>query len=93
MGDFIDFILTYSQKDALKAKMFKEKVEKDSSETVIGLCYDHLSPNKYDLESFLKVMEMGVQHCFFVTDQFLNDSLMDFLKDSSLLGGERIGLD
>ena len=84
MGDLIDFILNCSKKDALEAKMFKEKVEKDSGENVKGLYYDHLSPIKYDLESLLKVMEMGVQHCFFVTGQFLNDSLMDFLKDSSL---------
>ena len=95
MGDFIDFILYYSQKDEFEAKMFKGKVEKDSGESVMGLCYDHLSPNNYDSESFLKVMEMGVQHCFVVTDQFLNESLMDFLKDSSLhqsieLGENRI---
>ena len=70
MGDVIDFILYYSKKDELEAKMFKEKVEKDSGESVIGLCYDHLSPNKYDLESLLKVMEMGVQHWFLLLISF-----------------------
>ena len=61
MGDLIHFILSYSKKDDLEAKMFKEKVEKNSGEAVKGLYYDHLSPNKYDLESFLKVMEMEMQ--------------------------------
>ena len=60
MANLTDFILIYSPKDALEAKIFKEKVEKESCETVIGLYYDHLhvSPDKYDLKSFLNVMEM-----------------------------------
>ena len=43
MGDLIDFILFYSKKAALEAKMFKEKVEKDSGKTGKGLYYDYLS--------------------------------------------------
>ena len=78
MADLIDLILFYSREDVLEAKVFKEKVEKESGATLKGLHYNHLSPERYYLKSFKNVIEMGLQYCFFVTDHFLHDLLMEF---------------
>ena len=83
LDDATDFILFYSEKDESEAKNFKEKVEKEAN-GVSGYMYSFTSMPP-DLQTINEICSKGVQTWFFITDTFINDQQMQFVKDELLM--------
>ena len=79
-----DFILFYSKNDEPEAKAFKEKVEREGKD-ITGYLYNHFNPKDVNFQSIDEICSKGVQTWFFITDNFISDLKMQFLKDELLM--------
>lgn len=75
-----DFILFYCEKDETEAIVFFKKIENEMT-SISGFMYN---PKDANFESIENMCNRSAQVWFFVTDNFISDPWMKFLKDELL---------
>ena len=79
-----DFVLFYCEKDEEEAKQLKERVEKEGH-GISGYLYNHVNTTSADYDAIETICQRGVQMWFYITDNFIADLEMQFLKDEFLV--------
>lgn len=79
----LDFILFYCEKDEDDAQAFKKKIEEITKAK--GLMYNDANSKNINIDSITNICNRAVQTWFYITDNFINNDWMLFLKDTFLV--------